>query len=280
MYDGQVRYSLLPNEKGGAVDDVLVYRFNQEYFLVVVNASNREKDAEWIRTHLEGEVVFEDISDSIAQLALQGPLYKDILSRVTKEGTLPEKYYSFKDNVDVGGVNCLVSRTGYTGENGYELYCKAEDALRLFDIVFEAGKEFGLCPCGLGCRDTLRLEAAMPLYGHELGEDIPVSEVGLDFAIKLSKEDFIGKKAIESHIPEYERIGVKVLKGIAREHDKVFCGEKEVGFVSSGTHCPTLGIPVAMLRVQKEYAALALEAEVRGRRLKLEQIPLPFYKKK
>ncbi|MCL2675805.1 MAG: glycine cleavage system aminomethyltransferase GcvT [Firmicutes bacterium] len=279
MYDGQVRYSPLPNERGGAVDDVLVYRYNSEKFLLVVNASNLAKDAEWIASRLPSDVTFDNISENIAQIALQGPLYKDIMVRLTVEEELPAKYYSFKDNVAVRDVKCLISRTGYTGENGYELYCAGADAMKLYGYLMEVGAELGLIPAGLGARDTLRLEAGMPLYGHELGEDIPLSEVDLGFAIKMGKEDFIGKTALLSHVPAYCRIGAKVLKGIAREGDKVFCGEVEVGTVTSGTHSPTLGFPIAVLRVLNEYKDKPLAASVRGRMLELEIVPLPFYKK-
>lgn len=280
MYDGQVRYSLLPNDKGGAVDDVLVYRVNAENFLVVVNASNADKDAAWISSRLPADVEFRNISEQVAQLALQGPLYKDIMLKLVPEDKLPVKYYSFVKEVDVAGVKCLVSRTGYTGENGYELYCAPADAVKLYDAVMEAGKEFGLVPAGLGARDTLRLEAAMPLYGHELDEDIPVDEVDLGFAIKMGKEDFVGKAALENHTPEYCRLGAVVDKGIARAHDKIFCGDEEVGYVTSGTRTPTLKASIAMIRVKKAYAEKPLTVEVRGRRLDLRIVPLPFYKKK
>ena len=280
MYDGQVRYSLLPNEKGGAVDDILIYRVNGECFLIVVNASNADKDAAWISSHLPGDVCFENISDKVSQIALQGPLAETVLKKILDEQFIPKKYSSFTKETLVMGIKCLVSRTGYTGESGFELYCGNQDAPALFELLLKTGKEEGILPCGLGARDTLRLEAAMPLYGHELEEDIPVNEVGLGFAIKMAKEDFIGKKAIESHEPEYVRVGAKIVdRGIAREHTDVYCGSEKVGIVTSGTHAPYLGYPIAMLRIKKEFADKPLEADVRGRRLKLEIVPLPFYKK-
>lgn len=279
MYDGQVRYSPLPNERGGAVDDILVYRIREDCFYLVVNASNADKDAAWVRSHLKGEVEFENLSDKVSQVALQGPKSPDVLKKVLNEEFIPKKYYSFMKDVLIDGKRCLVSRTGYTGEMGYEIYCANADVSAIFELLLKAGKEEGILPCGLGARDTLRLEAAMPLYGHELGEDIPLNEVDLGFAIKMAKEDFIGKKALEKE-PEYVRVGAKVVdKGIVREHTDIYCGSEKVGLATSGTHAPFLGYPIAMLRIKKEFVDKPLEADVRGRRLKLEIVPLPFYKK-
>lgn len=280
MYDGQVRYSVLPNEHGGAVDDILIYRIDAQCFLIVVNASNADKDAAWISSHLPKDVHFENISDTVSQVALQGPLAEKVLKKVADEKAIPKKYYSFTKETEVNGIKCLISRTGYTGENGFELYCANADAPAIFELLLKVGEDEGILPCGLGARDTLRLEAAMPLYGHELGEDIPLNEVELGFAIKMGKEDFIGKKALEAHTPEYIRVGAKIVdRGIAREHTVVYCGETEVGTVTSGTHAPYLGYPIAMLRIKKEYVGRPIVADVRGRKLKLEIVDLPFYKK-
>lgn len=280
MYDGQVRYSVLPNEQGGAIDDILIYRINGQCYFIVVNASNADKDAAWISSHLPKGVHFENISNTVSQVALQGPLAETVLKKVAAEGAIPKKYYSFIKEADVKGIKCLISRTGYTGEKGYELYCSNADVPALFELLLKEGQEEGILPCGLGARDTLRLEAGMPLYGHELGEDIPLNEVDLDFAIKMGKEDFIGKKALEAHTPEYARVGAKIVdRGIAREHSPVYSGNELVGTVTSGTHAPYVGYPIAMLRIKKEYLDKPLEADVRGRRLKLEIIPIPFFKK-
>ena len=280
MYNGQVKYSLMPNEKGGAVDDVLIYRVSDTCYLLVVNASNVDKDAAWIAAHLPKDVHFENISESVSQVALQGPLAETVIKKVADETLIPKKYYTFTKEMEVGGIRCLVSRTGYTGEKGYELYCAKEDGPAIFELLLKAGEEEGILPCGLGARDTLRFEAAMPLYGHELGEDIPINEVDLGFAIKMNKEEFIGKEALEAHEPEYVRVGAKVVdRGIAREHTPVYCGDELVGTVTSGTHAPYVGYPVAMLRLKKEYLDKPLEADVRGRRLKLQIVELPFYKK-
>jgi len=281
MYDGQVRYSLLPNQKGGAVDDILVYRHNQNRFLVVVNACNSDKDAEWLKSNLPPDVEFLNVSSKVAQIAVQGPNSLQLLSRLCDAETLPEKYFSFVPELLVGTIKCLISRTGYTGEDGFELYCASTDAENLYQLLLEGGAELGVAPCGLGARDTLRLEAGMPLYGHELSEDIPINETGLDFAIKLQKEDFIGKAALCSREKEYARIGARVVdRGIARENCAVYSGGEIVGTVTSGTFSPTLNAAIAMLRVKAEYIDKPLYADVRGRKLKLERAALPFYKKK
>ena len=170
MYDGQVRYSPMCNEQGGVVDDILVYKVHDEAYLLVVNASNKDKDAAWIAGHVSGDVKFEDISESVAQVALQGPNAVPILAALAADEQIPKKYYSFVKEADVKGIKCLISRTGYTGELGYELYCAAEDGPKLWNLLLETGKEFDMIPCGLGARDTLRLEAAMPLYGHEMDD--------------------------------------------------------------------------------------------------------------
>lgn len=282
MDAGRVRYSLMCYPGGGAVDDVLVYKKSAEDFLIVVNAANKDKDFEWMSANIDDlEVEFEDISDKVAQLALQGPRSKEILSLIADVKELPEKYYSFKENVSAGGVNALVSRTGYTGEDGYELYCAPSEAVKLYDALIAAGFSYGLTPAGLGARDTLRTEAAMPLYGHELRAEYPVSEAGLDFAIKYAKEDFIGKEALLSRPPQFVRIGVRAIdRGIVREETPIFTADgAEAGIATSGTMSITLGYAIAMLRVRREYADSELYAEVRGRRIKLERTELPFYER-
>lgn len=283
MYDGQVRYSPMANQDGGCVDDLLVYRVNEDEYLVVVNASNKDKDAAWMSQHLLGDCVMTDESSETAQVALQGPNSKDIILKLVDLDVLPTKYYSFTKDVDVKGVKCLISRTGYTGEFGYEIYCANADAGKLWDLLMEAGAEFGLIPCGLGARDTLRLEAAMPLYGHELDDVTTPLEAGLDFAIKLDKEDFIGKRAMMAKLPlQKVRIGLEVTgRGIVREHQAIFVGDKQVGETTSGTHCPHLGKAVAMGYVAPEFAELGTEVEVdvRGRKVTAKVIALPFYKR-
>lgn len=279
MYDGQVRYSLMLNEEGGEVDDVLVYRFCEGKYLVVVNASNKDKDYAWMLGHIDGyDVECIDISDDVAQIAAQGPLAEDLVKKLMAAEDMPVKYYSFRSGVKVGGIESIVSRTGYTGEKGYEIYCAPCKAGELFEALLEAGEEFGVKPCGLGARDTLRMEAGMPLYGHELSETYLATEVGLGFGIKLDKPEFIGKNAIETTPKLYSRIGVKVVdKGIVREHTDIYDEDGTlVGLATSGTMAPTVGAAVAMARVL-DSATGTLYADVRGKKLKLERVALPFY---
>lgn len=280
MADGQVRYTLMCNDAGGVVDDVLVYRFAADAYLVVVNASNCEKDVAWIAAHLGEDTEMEDFSDTLGQIALQGPAAAAIIEKLAPAEDIPAKNYTFSRDVEIAGALCTLSRTGYTGEDGFEIYAYASEISRVYDAVLEAGRPLGLIPAGLGARDTLRLEAGMPLYGHELGEDIPADEVGLNYFIKRTKP-FLGLAALEAHTPEFKRIGVRLTdRGIAREGAEVFIpdGEK-IGTVTSGTHSPTLGVAIAVLRVRKDFTGDTVEIDVRGRRLKAEVVKLPFYKR-
>lgn len=287
MTDGQVKYAMLCNERGGIVDDLVVCRQGPEKYLLVVNAGNHEKDAEWVSSRLTGGVRFSDISDQVAQLALQGPKSGDILKKICAEADIPEKYYRFNDHVTLrckgGDVEALVSQTGYTGEFGFELYCPADRAADLWNTLLEAGAPEGLLPCGLGARDTLRLEAAMPLYGHELNDVITPLEAGLDFAVKMGKEDFIGKNAIAARLPVRQtRVGLEITgRGIAREHQDIYIGDRLAGQTTSGTHCPFLGKAVAMAYLSSADAVpgTRVEVDVRGRRVAAQVVELPFYKR-
>lgn len=283
MRDGQARYSPLCNETGGVVDDLLVYKEADNRYLIVANASNREKDFTWMQQHRIGGCTLTDLSDQIAQLALQGPRAQAILEKLTDPAGIPTRYYTASFHRPVDGVDCMISRTGYTGEDGFELYFAPHQAPRLWDALLEAGKAEGLVPCGLGARDTLRLEAGMPLYGHELTEEITPLEAGLGFFVKMSKEDFIGKAALLAQgEPTRRRVGLKVTgRGIVREHQTVYCGGEPIGETTSGTHCPFLGCAVAMALLPAGQAEVgtAVEADVRGRRVAAEIVPLPFYKR-
>ena len=283
LADGRVRYSPMCNGQGGVVDDLLVYRVKEGCYLLVVNAANKDKDFQWMQTHQLPGAQFTDLSDTVSQLALQGPLAGEILAKLASPADIPGKYYSFVPRGTVAGVPCLISKTGYTGEDGYELYCAWEDGPRLWEALMEAGRDLGLTPCGLGARDTLRLEAAMPLYGHEMDDTITPLQAGLDFAVKLQKPEFIGRQAlVDQGQPATVRVGLRVTgRGIIREHEPVFAGGRQIGHTTSGTHCPYLGYPIAMALVEKEYSqpGQAVEAEVRGRRVAAEVVPLPFYKR-
>lgn len=283
MADGQARYSPMCNEDGGTIDDLIVYKEGDDRYFIVVNAANKDKDYEWMVAHQSGEAVFTDVSDCYAQLALQGPKAMDILRRLTEEECIPQKYYHAVFEAEVGGIPCIVSKTGYTGEDGVELYLDNEKAEQMWNLLLETGKEDGLIPCGLGARDTLRMEAAMPLYGHEMDEEVTPLETGLKFAVKLAKADFIGKKAMEEQgEPKRKRVGLKVTgRGIIREHQDVYMGDTVIGHTTSGTHCPYLGYPVAMALVEAEYTepGTKVAAEVRGRMVEAEITALPFYKR-
>ncbi|MDR2782613.1 MAG: glycine cleavage system aminomethyltransferase GcvT, partial [Treponema sp.] len=226
-------------------------------------------------------VSFEDISDTLAQIAIQGPASLPILSSVSN--TIPEKYYTLIEKGQAAGVDCIVSRTGYTGETGFELYCTPEKAETLWERLLEAGKEAGLVPCGLGARDTLRLEAAMPLYGHEMNDSVTPFEAALGFAVRMDKEDFIGKKALTGkEKPRRIRTGLRVTgRGIIRENAEVFFEGKPAGKTTSGTFCPWLKESFAMALVDTAIAkpGTPVKVDVRGRLVEAEIHALPFYTK-
>lgn len=283
MVDGSVKYTPMCNYEGGVVDDILVYRVNENCYYLVVNASNRHKNVEWMQKNLSGDVKLTDISDSVGQIALQGPASIAIMKLCIDSDELrPKKYYTFTANASIGGKRCLISRTGYTGELGYEIYSAAEDIGDIWDLLLEKGAEFGLIPCGLGARDTLRLEAAMPLYGHELLDDITPLESSLDFFVKTDRDDFIGRDAMVKKGVNRKRVGLRVTgRGIIREHCDVYDGDKLVGQVSSGTLCPFINEAIGMALLDIAYTELGtkLEVDVRGRRIPVEVIALPFYKR-
>ncbi len=281
MTPGRCRYSMLCYEDGGIVDDILVYKHSDDHYMIVVNAGNTDKDFAWFSEHMFGDVKAVNQSAQWAQLALQGPRFMEVMNAAGYIGEIPLKNYTFTPEMTVAGVKCLVSRTGYTGEDGVELYCAAADATTLYDALLAAGKPMGLQPCGLAARDSLRFEAAMPLYGHELTADITPMEANIGFAVKLDKPDFIGKSALLAPAKR-RRIGLKVLdRGIVREHYSVYCQGKEVGFTTSGVFVPTLEGSHAMALVDISVADdTDFEVEVRGKKLKAIQVPLPFYKRK
>ncbi|GHU87134.1 aminomethyltransferase [Spirochaetia bacterium] len=289
MTIGRVRYTLMCNDSGGVVDDLVVCKMEEDRYLLVVNAANRDKDAAWIKARLgKNNVSFEDISDTLAQIALQGPASPAILAALSK--TIPQKYYTLIEKGNVAGIDCIVSRTGYTGETGFEMYCPAEKAVELWEKLLAAGKDAGgmdcgagLIPCGLGARDTLRLEASMPLYGHEMNDTVNPFEAGLSFAVKMEKPDFIGKSAfIGKETPTRLRVGLRITgRGIAREESDVLYQGKIAGKTTSGTFCPYLKEARAMALVDASIAqpGTAVEVDVRGRKIEAQVCALPFYTK-
>jgi aminomethyltransferase len=281
---GQVRYSLVTNETGGVLDDVLVYRLPDCYMLVV-NASNRTKIVDWIGQHISKfNVHFEDQTLSHAMIAVQGPRAVEILSALGAGSASEHRYYSASE-MTVAGMTALVSRTGYTGEDGFELIVPSDAGMTLWGRVLEAGQASGLQSCGLACRDTLRLEAAMPLYGHELSEDTDPLTAGLDFAVKLEAADFIGRDAlakIAESQPDRVRVGLELEgKRIARETAGILSEDVTVGEVTSGTFSPTLQKSIAMGYVERSVSETGTEVEVdiRGKRHAARIVDLPFYKR-
>jgi aminomethyltransferase len=281
---GQVRYSLVTNERGGILDDVLVYRLDG-FWLLVVNASNRQKILSWIDEQTGG-FDFQLTDDTFTQfmLAVQGPRALEILNPLVKNDISQIAYYwAVRDNVM--GVDGLVSRTGYTGEDGFELFCAAGDAPALWEAIAEAGESHGAVPCGLGARDTLRLEAGMPLYGNELDRQTNPYEVNLGRVVKLDKGDFVGRaalQAVQETGPDRKLVGLQMIdNAIPRAGYEVRADGRAVGRVTSGTLSPTLGTRIAMAMVPPDLAGIGnpFEVVVRERPYRAEQVKLPFYRR-
>ncbi|MFP3388440.1 glycine cleavage system aminomethyltransferase GcvT [Brevibacillus sp. SIMBA_040] len=287
----QAVYAALCYPNGGIVDDLLVYKQGEQKYLLVINASNIDKDVDWILSHAIGDVTIENVSSKTAQLALQGPIAEKVLQRMTKADLSEIAYFTFKDDVEVAGIKTLVSRTGYTGEDGFELYLDAADAPALWEKILEEGKVDGVVPCGLGARDTLRFEARLPLYGQELGPDISPLEAGIGFAVKLQKEaDFIGKKALQKQKEEgvsRKLVGIELIgRGIPRTGYPVYAADaaetdEAIGYVTSGTQSPTLKRNLGLALIKADYAAIgtALTVEIRGKRIEAVTVKAPFYKR-
>ncbi|HET7657668.1 MAG TPA: glycine cleavage system aminomethyltransferase GcvT [Bacillales bacterium] len=286
LVPGKAQYAAMCYENGGTVDDLLVYQKGEGDYLLVINSANIDSDYEWISSHVEGDVKTENISEEIAQLAIQGPKAEEILQKLTETDLSEIKFFKFKDNVEVAGVKALVSRTGYTGEDGFEIYCDAGDAVKLWEAIMEAGKPEGLLPCGLGARDTLRFEAKLPLYGQELSPEITPIEAGIGFAVKTDKEaDFFGKSVLKKQKEEgapRKLVGIEMIdKGIPRTGYEVFSGDEKIGEVTTGTQSPTLKKNVGLALVKSECSELGTEVEVqvRKKRLKAVVVKTPFYKR-
>jgi len=281
---GKIRYSLMCNESGGILDDVLIYHIiglvGPPYHLLVVNASNRQKIIDWlVQQRLDG-VQFTDRTAQTAMIAVQGPQALELVSLHAGFRLADLTYYS-SIGVLFDGAPAVISRTGYTGEDGCEIIIEAPHARRIWELLVKEGAR----PAGLAARDTLRLEAAMPLYGHELSESINPYQAGLDFAVNLKDRDFAGRAALErskNDPSRPKRIGLAMTgRRVPREHFGVFAGDEQVGEVTSGTFSPTLNKPIAMAYVQPHYAApgTKLAIDIRGSREPCEVVPLPFYKR-
>jgi aminomethyltransferase len=285
LAEGQAQYSMLCQPDGGIIDDLILYRLGADRYMVVCNASNRDA----VVAHLAGleqrDVVLEDRSDDVGLVAPQGPAAASVLSGLTNVDLDTLANYHAATG-SVAGVACTVARTGYTGEDGFELFCDADRARELWDAVAAAGEEAGLRPCGLGSRDTLRLEAGMPLYGNELDRETNPFEAALGRVVKLEKDgDFVGRAALEAvkeSGPARKLIGLQMIdNAIPRTGYEVHAEGRPAGRVTSGTLSPTLGTKIAMARVEAEVAGIgtAFEVVVRDRPYRAEQVKLPFYRR-
>jgi aminomethyltransferase len=272
---GRGQYSFIPNEDGGVVDDVILYRFSAESFLVCVNASNVDKDFEWLRAHAPAGCRVSDVSDEYALVAVQGPAALDIVREVMPGAEIPQRFCFATAAFD--GSAAVVARTGYTGEDGCEIFIEPKAAPALWRALTAAGA----APAGLGARDTLRLEAALPLYGHELDDATSPYEAGIGWVVKLNRPEMIGFEALRKARDEgvaRRLVGLVTEGGIAREGCAVLAGDRRIGTVTSGSMGPTLGVPVAMALVERgEEAGDRIGVDIRNRVKRARVTDLPFY---
>src|SRR5437763_2058071 len=286
---GQAQYSAILYPDGTFVDDVIVHRLGEDDFLFVINAGTREKDIQWVRQNTAGfDCVVEDLSDAYTQLAIQGPRAVDVLQKLTDANLASIKNYWFTHGTVCGLPDRLIARTGYTGEDGFEIYVPGDVATseRVWNAVLDAGKEFAIVPCGLGARNTLRLEAKMALYGHEISDTINVWEAGLDRYCKMEKRDFIGRAALEKAKSEGLKrilVGLEAVdRGIPRDGYKVFDkGGSEIGYVTSGSPAPFLKKNIALAYVPPSQSEIGNEifVEIRSQKVMCKVVPTPFYKR-
>jgi aminomethyltransferase len=283
---GQIQYSGLLTPAGTFVDDVLVYRMAPSHFMLVANASNVRKDFAWISEHIKvaGDAAAVDTSSRYALIALQGPASQDVLQPLTGLDLSELRYYWFGHG-EVAGARVTISRTGYTGEDGFEIFVPPAMADRVWQALLESGRAADVVPCGLGARDTLRLEAAMRLWGNDIDESTSVVEAGMGWIVGWGKTDFIGSEALREEKARgavRKLVGFEMIdRGIARHGHQVMNGERPVGVVTSGTQTPFLRKAIGMAYVPGEMAAAGTELtiEIRGRAAKAQVVPLPFYKR-
>lgn len=282
LVDGQVMYCLLCYPDGGVVDDLLVYRFGPEDILLVVNASNADKDFAWIQEHVGSyDVKVANISPEVGQVAVQGPKAQEYLQKLTDQDLSEIKFFHAKRDVKFGDINTMTSRTGYTGEDGFEIYTAKEDIAKLFEMIADAGVQ----PIGLGARDTLRFEANLPLYGQEMDKDITPLEAGFGYFVKLDKEsDFIGKEALKKQKEEGLKrkiVGFEMEKGSPRHGYDVYKGDKKIGVVTTGYISPTLGRAIGLALVDMEETEMGntFEIAVRNKRMPATVVSRKFLKK-
>jgi aminomethyltransferase len=288
LIDGQAQYSALTTPEGTVIDDLLVYRFGENDLLLVVNAGTTDKDWDWIKSHHQNEnVELRNASSEYCQIAVQGPEAIAILEKLTEAPLAEIKYYHFLEG-EVDRVKSIISRTGYTGEDGFEVYAAPDRAEQLWNKMLDAGNygsDEGILPCGLAARNTLRLEAGMCLYGHEIDEQTTLFEANLGWITKLNKGDFIGREALAKQKEEgikRKLIGLEVIdRGIARDDQAVFINGQPAGKVTSGSPAPFLKKNIGMGYVPAEFAnaGQSIEVDVRGKMVGAQIVPLPFYKR-
>ncbi|HZW80718.1 MAG TPA: glycine cleavage system aminomethyltransferase GcvT [Candidatus Deferrimicrobiaceae bacterium] len=286
---GQAQYSALLYPQGTFVDDVIVHRLGEDEYLLVINAGTREKDFNWVRDNTrQFDCVVEDLSDNFTQIAIQGPKGVDVLQKLTDADLSAVKFYWVTRGSVCELKNILIARTGYTAEDGFEIYVPADEATsaRVWNGILSAGKEFGIVPCGLGARNTLRLEGKLPLYGHEISDTIDVWEAGLDRFCKMEKPEFIGRAALEKAKAQGVKrtlVGLEMIeRGIARDGYKVLDGDgREIGYVTSGSPAPFLKKNIALAYVPPAFAAVGapVKVEIRGQGVGAQVVPTPFYKR-
>jgi aminomethyltransferase len=291
LADGQAHYSALLTPEGTFVDDILVHRLGANDYLLVVNAGTKDKDYAWIRKQVGTwhGIHISDYSSYYSQLALQGPRALETLAKLTKVDLAAIKNYWFTWGTVAGIPNVLIARTGYSGEDGFEVYIPSDEAttVKMWEALLEAGKEFGIRPCGLGARNTLRLEAGMSLYGHEISDEINVLEAGLNRWLKVDKGEFIGRDTLQAEQaaggPKRKVIGLEMVeRGIARDGYQVYSLEGDaIGAITSGSPAPFLKTNIAMALVPAAVAQSGADVlvDVRGNRVRAKQVPIPFYKK-
>ena len=281
LYDGRVMYTPMCYEHGGIVDDLLVYRVNEKEYLLVINAANIDKDFEWMKKQNKFGVELKNVSPDYSQLAVQGPNAKAVVEKCFNLDLSDIKFFHFK-NATLNGVKCIVSRTGYTGENGFEIYGPWNEGGKLWDALVSAGA----VPCGLGCRDTLRLEAALMLYGNDITAETTPLEAGIDMFVKLESGNFVGREALLKQKADglkRKLVGFTLEERGVPRHDYLVVDSKDntVGVVTSGTFSPTLGIPVglAYVNTDKLNDGSKLFVKIRTKNLPLKQMKVPFVKK-
>lgn len=287
LADNQVQYTPMCYPDGGTVDDLLVYRRGSQEYLLVINAANIQKDWDWLQQNSAGfQVELSNLSDETAELALQGPLAETILSKLTDTNLAALAYYWFIDEVVAAGKTVMISRTGYTGEDGFEVYCRPEDAAYLWEAIMEVGKPYGLAPAGLGSRDTLRFEATLPLYGHELSASITPIEAGIGKFVALEKGEFNGRAALalqKQNKPQRRVVGFCLKgRGVPRAEYPVIHQGRRIGTVTTGSYAPTLDKNIGLALVEADYATIGqqFDVEIRGKNVAAEVIAKPFYRRK